>query len=91
MTEEEALKIIGHSFTVVDNYGLYTDDLNEQARQVAIKSLERETKPGYWVYKNGIRYCEFCGASNSTAYANYCPNCGKKLVESQESEEQKQI
>lgn len=66
----------------------YTDALNvltEVRDKVrALPSVKpQEPKIGHWVNRNGIRYCEFCGASNSTAYTSYCPNCGAKM----ESEE----
>ena len=47
-------------------------------------SVQPKVMTGHWFYKNGIRYCEFCGASNSTAYDSYCPNCGAKMTESEE-------
>lgn len=49
-------------------------------------------KTGYWIDKD-IRgriepYCSVCGDSVDTIYHYaYCPNCGAKMVEQQESED----
>ena len=47
---------------------------------------ERFRKRGRWInYKNGTFECSNCGCKHSKS--NYCPNCGAKMVEPQESEE----
>ena len=45
-------------------------------------------KPGKWIYKNlKGQYCSVCDEQSVWKF-NYCPNCGAKMVESQESEEE---
>lgn len=57
-----------------------------------IKSLPsvkpQEPKTGHWIedeYEMEVR-CSACGEENDEC-SNYCPNCGAKMVEPQESEE----
>lgn len=61
-----------------------------------IKTLEQEPKEGHWIADvdrwgdivttvNGYR-CDKCNTFNSDK-DNYCPNCGCRMVEPQESEE----
>lgn len=58
-----------------------------------IEKSKKQLKIGHWVDKN-VRgsvepYCSVCGDSiDSNYHYNYCPNCGAKMVESQESEEE---
>lgn len=60
---------------------------------LAIKALEQEPKTGLWIdcdnsddYSADGYDCSVCGVN--TEYAtSYCPNCGAKMVEPQESEE----
>lgn len=48
-------------------------------------------KSGKWIitYPHGepIYECPHCHASNSSVFKNFCPNCGAKMVEPQESED----
>ena len=61
----------------------------------AVEALEQEPKTGHWVHGE---YCSECGC-DVPAYivdwkwqkdmdAKHCPNCGAKMVEPQESEEE---
>ena len=47
-------------------------------------------RTGHWIYRNGnIPYkwkCDQCSAEFKTDF-NYCPNCGARMVEPQESED----
>ena len=64
----------------------------------AIQALKQEPKTGHWIEKDGFdgdTYydCSECGESwttiEGTPWDNefkYCPNCGAKMVETQESE-----
>ena len=53
----------------------------------------QEPKTGHWIItyphgkQNPIYECHRCHASNSSVFKNYCPNCGAKMVEPQESED----
>ena len=65
------------------------------------KALEQEPKTGHWinqhvVYANAtidFKVCSECryefsyDAETGVSDANYCPNCGCRMVESQESED----
>ena len=73
------------------------DDVTE----TIIKALEQESKTGHWIVHtlhsldysfNGdkkILICSECklGIANGIlGFANFCPNCGAKMIELQESE-----
>ena len=47
------------------------------------------TKPqGEWhIDKSGVRWCKFCGSSEVSAWANFCHNCGAKMVLSEKTQE----
>ena len=54
-----------------------------------LEALEQEPRTGHWkpYLKEGLRYqCSACDSRFDTPW-EYCPNCGAKMVESQESEE----
>ena len=85
MTKEEALEFIAQSIK---------SDVDMAKVADAIKALEQEPKTGYWVHGE---YCSECGC-DVPAYiidwkwqkdmnAKYCPNCGARMVEPQESED----
>ena len=68
-------------------------DLGFKEGKERAKPLEQEPKTGHWVHGE---YCSECGC-DVPAYiidwkwqkdmnAKYCPNCGAKMVEPQESE-----
>ena len=42
---------------------------------------------GYWKTRPLITFCSECGFELKIDNTNYCPNCGAKMVEPQESEE----
>lgn len=53
----------------------------------------QELKTGHWIYSGshdveGMLYCSKCKhkIDVSEGYFNFCPNCGAKMVEPQESE-----
>lgn len=54
-------------------------------------SVQPKAKTGRWIKKGNTLKCPFCGAKGEDIkddYCfNYCPNCGSKMVEPQESEE----
>ena len=49
----------------------------------------QETKTGHWISKPhiyGVAFCSECDFELRVNDTNYCPNCGAKMVEPQESE-----
>lgn len=102
MTREEAINMLYGMRA--DNLNLddaYTKDKYE-ALELAIKALEQGTKTGHWI-KYGIPRCgeQHYKCTNCDEYFNfglysdyykkafkYCPNCGCRMVETQESEDQ---
>lgn len=50
-------------------------------------------KTGHWVHKGQGIYCSECGKESgynpfgASRFSDYCPNCGCRMVEPQESEE----
>lgn len=91
MTNEEAIEICRN---IMPHRGTPVFE----ALDLAIKALEQQPKTGHWIEKEDcnldIYYdCSECGESfclidgTPTDYLyNYCPNCGAKMVEPQESE-----
>lgn len=60
---------------------------------MAIKALEQEPRKGHWIdcdnsedYSADGYDCSVCGV-NAEYATSYCPNCGARMVEPQESEE----
>ena len=55
--------------------------------EMTIKALEQEPKTGHWIEdENEMEvWCSECGEENDDC-SKYCPNCGAKMVEPQESE-----
>lgn len=56
--------------------------------QQAIKALEQEPKTGHWMKSNigGAKVCSVCNAHMGLSSFKFCPSCGAKMVEPQESE-----
>ena len=93
MTREEAKAIL---IREIDDDPFIRTEYRKQiheALNMSIKALDQEPKTGHWV--NG-EYCSECGC-DVPAYiidwqwkkdmdAKYCPNCGARMVEPQESE-----
>ena len=67
---------------------------NYDAIKKSIKALEQEPKTGHWILTDDdFVYCSECEDSYYQrpidASWNYCPHCGAKMVEKQESEDKK--
>lgn len=64
-------------------------------RFLEVKALEQEPKTGHWIKdditersKSAYKHkCDRCGAYHRAMY-DYCPSCGAKMVEPQESEDE---
>ena len=57
--------------------------LEYQTQLSLLPSVTPQPKTGHWKHNK----CDVCGASRPPLFDNYCPNCGAKMVEPQESEE----
>lgn len=63
-----------------------------EALDMAIEVLEQEPKTGRWIGVNPFvdtMMCSECGENiiSEEFKSNYCPNCGAKMVEPQETQE----
>jgi NADH pyrophosphatase NudC (nudix superfamily) len=97
MTREEAIKSVKETtiklVKEVAGMSLDWDDAHYDALQMAIKALEQEPKTGHWKYGYAFADGNYCKCSECkeiikcTYPMHYCPNCGAKMVDSQESED----
>jgi len=101
MTKEEAIKNLNHiradflKYNKEDEKGikiavpLNSDDIH--SIEMAIEALKQEPKTGHWmpshIPESILDECSECGFSCGAFTFNYCPNCGAKMVEPQESED----
>ena len=63
------------------------DDIKHLRKMPSITPLE--PKKGHWVIRPhvyGVTYCSECDFELKIDNTNFCPNCGAKMVEPQESE-----
>lgn len=90
MTREEAREELKEMIEY--EWGTYftnTAKKHVTALEMAIKALEQEPKTGNWMKSNigGAKVCSVCNAHMGLSSFKFCPNCGAKMVEPQESEE----
>ena len=55
-----------------------------------LPSVTPQSKTGHWISRPhiyGVAFCSECGFELKINNTNYCPNCGAKMVEPQESED----
>ena len=65
-------------------------------RDDVLKALEQEPKTGHWRHYEGMLTCSECGSAfydDIMEYCGddvpkYCPDCGRRMVEPQESEDE---
>ena len=76
-----------------DNWHTHNGDWAMQESMDDIRALPsatpQEPKTGHWIAKPhvyGVTYCSECDFELKIDNTNYCPNCGAKMVEPQESE-----
>lgn len=85
MLREEAIKYIRNILKGrEDKRGKTEIDV---ALEMSIEALKQQTKTAYWIttpcwYSNYCSHCN-CKSENRT---NYCPDCGYKMIGTQESE-----
>lgn len=90
MTNEEAINILNRELGDPD-IKIFLDA--SMALKIAIKALEQESKTGHWIESRCDMYiCSECNhvytdLSGERYGMHYCPNCGCRMVEPQESEE----
>ena len=84
MTREEAIEMLKSK---MDGH---TDTSYEWAETVrmAIKALEQESKTGHWkkIATYPLYECSKCKLESMLNTWDYCPNCGCRMIEPQESE-----
>lgn len=80
MTREEAKRRIECCRNFLANNYSDMGEPNFTAFKMAIEALSAEPKTGHW--QNNA--CSNCGIYNASAYKNWCPNCGAKMLEPQE-------
>lgn len=87
MTREEAIK-----FLELDKESRGKCFISD-AIDMAIKALDQEPKTGHWIiveelhgeWEGTKKYaCDKCGEKVGVFKSNYCPNCGARMVESEE-------
>ena len=89
MTREETIDILEEVKELDDSIYQYNTKYLK-ALDVAIESLKQEPKTGHWIMDRlrETRQCDKCMTVYRWSFNphNYCPNCGCKMVEPQESE-----
>ena len=69
------------------NMDIYTREVKETLEE--IPSVKQEPKTGHWIWCVGSHKCSNCEEYTCFSHKEllrYCPNCGAKMVEPQESE-----
>ena len=72
----------------------YENCKSSEAHKMAIKALEQEPKTRHWVHDDECKehgHCDKCGYKTDLVDGEphtYCPRCGAKMVEPQESEDE---
>lgn len=86
MTREEAIKILK-----AGNNRKCTISEYFEAYNMAIQALEQKPKTGHWMKSNigGAKVCSVCNAHMGLSSFKFCPSCGAKMIEPQESEDKK--
>lgn len=89
MTEEKAIEILQGAIKKPNTKDGYLG----QAIDMVIKALEQKSRKGYWIktgdYYTGaygsIEYVKCsCCHEDSLEEGDFCPNCGVKMIESEE-------
>lgn len=96
----DALRYAQHRFTVADEAGgmgtvKWSEDVIyfAAAERVLAELPPAQPRPktGHWIYDGDQIICNRCfkafGFISLKLTSNYCPNCGAKMIEPQESED----
>lgn len=96
MKIEEAREVLQEQ---IDRYGQEYDAEGIEALEMAIKALEKEPKSGHWEqygdsWEDKFKCSEcgkeqpkiLCGEQIIGHWSDYCPNCGARMVESEDKE-----
>lgn len=92
MTREEALKILKDCRRRGFERNTYTVEEYHTAMDIAIEALAQESKTGHWIShydedaKEGWYECDRCHTERAFN-TDYCPDCGCRMIEPQESED----
>ena len=75
---------------IVDSYSESRSNVEDVTQDMisdilALPPVKQEPKTGHWIDSSNGWMCSECKWDN-TFDTNYCPNCGAKMVEPQESE-----
>ena len=74
----------------LSKYGFHAPDMTITEFIEDIPSVTPKIKTGHWITKPhiyGVTFCSKCGFELKINDTKFCPNCGAKMVEPQESEE----
>lgn len=89
MSREEAIEVIKSECYVFNPLNFDRSTRINTALDMAVKALEQEPKTGHWIFDEILDrnyYCSEC-KSMGVDYWDYCPYCGAKMIEPQESED----
>lgn len=82
-----------HNTAPKDSISYYATDKCLKYWDMAIKALSQEQKTGHWIITckiraigSSIKTCSICN-KQALEISKYCPNCGAKMVETQEGSE----
>ena len=80
-----------HSLKCKIKHLCHNGTITESERDRILKALDQEPKTGNWItHPKGIYAHLICNKCLSNApydcQTNYCPNCGAKMIESEEKE-----
>ena len=91
MTREEAKAFLTDISYDLGTMGMeYLSVKDGEKMRDAIETLEQEPKTGHWIKSNigGAKVCSVCNAHMGLSSFKFCPSCGAKMVEPQESEKE---
>lgn len=89
MTREEAREfLMDISYKLGTMAVEYLSEKDSEKMRDAVETLEQEPIKGHWIEKPhvyGVVFCSKCGFELRIDNTNYCPNCGAKMAETEET------
>lgn len=82
MTNKEACNVLMTLSNLVNVSKGWEDSAKSSVNEAVLKAIAAlEERPhGEWhIDKSGARFCKFCGATELSAWANFCHNCGADM------------